>query len=332
MRVRALVAVACLGMAACSGGSAEPAFDAAAVTTTAAAVTSTTATTVPAPAPPAPPPAAPLAGVQAPVVLSPRGVVLPVAGPEGAGLRVHTPCGRTAVVTQGTAVPSAQVVLDPGHGGSEPGAIGPNRLTEKAANSAIAEEAREALAAEGVSAVLTRTADYRMTLGARARVATALKPQAFLSVHNNADPDGLHDGPGTETYYQIRSPQSKRLAGLVYEEVVATLRPFQLSWVGDTDAGAKYRPNSRGGDYYGVLRQTAGVTGVLAEYMFISNGPEADLLARPDVQAALGQATARAIVRFLRTDDPGSGYVEPYPRETPAGPGGGSAGCVDPPL
>ena len=87
--------------------------------------------------------------------------------------------------------------------------------------------------------------------------------------------------------------------------------------------------NDRGGDYYHVLRETAGVTSVLAELAFISNGPEADLLARPDVQAAEGQAVARGILRYLRTRDPGSGYVTPYPRETPTS-GGGGESCVAP--
>ncbi|HEX8581771.1 MAG TPA: hypothetical protein VF640_05570, partial [Acidimicrobiales bacterium] len=65
---------------------------------------------------------------------------------------------------------------------------------------------------------------------------------------------------------------------------------------------------------------------------FLSNPPEADLLARPEVQEAEAAAVARAVGRFLTTDDPGSGFVEPYPRTEPAGPGGGATGCVDPPL
>jgi N-acetylmuramoyl-L-alanine amidase len=171
-----------------------------------------------------------------------------------------------------------------------------------------------------------------MTLGARSRIAVALQPRAFVSIHHNADPDGPHDGPGSETYFQIRSPESKRLAGLLYEEIVKALRQYQVAWVGDTDAGAKYRVSSSGGDYYGVLRQSAGVPASIAELAFISNGPEAELLARPDVQQVEGNAVAAGIVRYLRTSDPGSGFTEPYPRTTPAGPGGGSAGCQDPAL
>ena len=266
------------------------------------------------------------------MVISPSGVVLPVIRKEGGGVLVGTPCGNSTVVTAGTPVPAATVVLDAGHGGSEPGAVGPNGLTEKAVNFAVVGHARAALERAGVSVVVTRTADYRMTLGARTRIALALKPRAFVSVHHNAAPDGPHDGPGSETYYQVASAQSKRLSGLLYEEIVKALRQYQIAWVGDTDAGAKYRTNSSGGDYYGILRQSAGVVASLVELAFISNPPEADLLARPDVQKVEGEAVAAGLIRYLTTDDPGSGFTEPYPRTTPAGPGGGSAGCRDPAL
>ena len=71
---------------------------------------------------------------------------------------------------------------------------------------------------------------------------------------------------------------------------------------------------------------------MLSEAAFISNPPEEQLLADPAFQAVEAEAIARAVVRFVTTPDPGSGFVEPYPRTQPAGPGGGAAGCVDPPL
>ncbi|MEO7836251.1 MAG: N-acetylmuramoyl-L-alanine amidase, partial [Acidimicrobiales bacterium] len=98
------------------------------------------------------------------------------------------------------------------------------------------------------------------------------------------------------------------------------------------DAGAKYRTSSTGDDYYGILRKTQGTPASLAEIGFISNPPEAELYARPDVQKVAGEAVANGILRFLRTKDPGSGFVEPYPREQPAGGGGGKSNCTDPPL
>lgn len=335
-RLPPLLLAIVLFAAACSGGD-EPRAQLERQSGATTIATSTTTTTAPPPAPttttaPPAPELQALAGTTAPVVVSPTGVVLPVRGTEGDAVRVVTPCGETALLTHGIAVPDATVVLDPGHGGDEPGARGPNGLTENVLNLAVAERARVALEAAGFRTVLTRTGNYRLPLAGRAAIVKALSPKAFVSVHFNAEPDGPFPRPGSETYYQVASADSKRLAGLLYEEIVRALSQYQVPWVADTDAGAKYRRNARGGDYYGILRQTAGVPAVLAELGFISNAPEAELYARPEVQQVAGDAVARGIVRFLTTTDAGSGYVEPYPRETPAGSGGGSRGCVDPPL
>lgn len=250
---------------------------------------------------------------------------------------VGTPCSNVATLREGYPIPAAGVVLDPGHGGAEPGAVGPSGLTEKEVNLAVSEFAKAVLDREGIPTVLTRTSDYRITLDARAKIVTTLGPAAFVSVHHNAEPDEPWPRPGTETYYQVGGPadaaaRSKRLAGLIWEEIVKALSQFDAQWVADRDAGAKYRKSSRGDDYYGILRRTQGIPAVLSEAGFMNNPSEEALFAREDVRRAEGEAIARAIVRFLRSDDPGSGYTEPYPRETPAGPGGGSQNCQDPPL
>ncbi|MBA3302386.1 MAG: N-acetylmuramoyl-L-alanine amidase, partial [Acidimicrobiia bacterium] len=204
---------------------------------------------------------------------------------------------------------------------------------EKDLNLAVVSDLRHLLEARGATVVLTRTADYRITLATRAELVRGLAPLAFVSVHHNADADGPSDRPGTETYHQISSPTSKRLAGLLHEELLAAFAPFDgVSWQADADAGAKYRRNRRGEDFYGILRDTPGVPAVLAEALFLSNPAEAELLGRPQVQHTEARALDRAVTRFLTTAEPGSGFVEPYPRSGPAGPGGGSQGCVDPLL
>ncbi|MGV3758180.1 MAG: N-acetylmuramoyl-L-alanine amidase family protein [Actinomycetota bacterium] len=265
-------------------------------------------------------------------VVTPTGVVLAVSSVLEDGRFVAvSPCGREVAVA-GQPLTGATVVLDPGHGGDEPGAVGPGGLREKDVNLAIAQEAERRLEAEGADVVLTRTGDYRITLAARGAIAQALQPVAFVSIHHNAEPDEMRSTPGSETYYQIASPESKRLAGLLYEELLAALSAYDITWAADLDAGAKYRPNSTGGDYYGILKRTAGIPGVLSEAAFISNPEEEALLADPGFQRVEAEAITRAVVRFATTDDPGSGFVEPYPRTQPAGPGGGSSGCEDPPL
>ena len=269
------------------------------------------------------------------------GVVMAVDALQGGWAHVLTPCeNRLWVKTaDGTITKTADIVIDPGHGGPEPGAVGPGGLTERELNLAVARMTVDALAAEGVTAVLARNGDYRQTLASRVAVARAMEPKAFISIHHNAAPDESRPGPGSETYYQIgksvppaRSAESKRLAGLIYEEVVKALSAFQADWVADRDAGAKYRLGDSGDDYYGILRRSAadGVLANLIELAFVSNPSEEALLKRDDVRRAEAGAVARGIIRWLRTPDPGSGFVVPYPRTEPAGGGGGTTGCVDP--
>jgi N-acetylmuramoyl-L-alanine amidase len=320
-----LVAVALVVLAACGSATSRVPLE---------RVEGTVPTTVVVPAVPATvavPPSTVAALPDAAAVLSPRGFALPVEGRGPGGWVVQTPCGNRTTLAAGSPLVTPTIIIDPGHGGGETGAVGPNRLREAVVNMAVSVQAADTLKAAGVNVLLTRPGDDRVVLTTRSELAQKLKPAAFVSVHHNSDPDGPRDTPGTETYYQYRSASSKRLAGLIYEEALRTLSAYKVPWVGDTDAGAKYRLNDRGGDYYHVLRETTGVPSVIAELAFISNAPEADLLARPDVQQAEGQAVARGILRWLRTKDPGSGFVTPYPRTTPTV-GGGAEGCIDPAL
>jgi len=269
------------------------------------------------------------------------GVAMAVDATQGGWAHVLTPCENRLWVrtADGHITKTADIVLDPGHGGPEPGAVGPGGLAERELNLAVARMTVDALATEGVIAVLARTGDYRQTLASRVAVATALEPKAFVSLHHNAAPDGSWAGPGSETYYQTgksvppaKAAESKRLAGLIYEEVVKALSAFSADWVADRDAGAKYRLGDSGDDYYGILRRSAvgGVVATLIELAFISNPSEEALLKRDDVRRAEAGGVARGIIRWLRTPDPGSGFVVPYPRTEPAGGGGGTTGCVDP--
>ena len=320
-------------LSACSSGGDDAAspttLDVEATTTTAAAAETTTST--------APPPRLPaVTGDGRPrVLVTPTGVVAPVTGGSPGAWQVTTPCGNQATVAAGSPVSGATVVLDPGHGGSETGASSPDgSLIEKDLNLAVANLTKAALEREGATVVLTRTADFRIPLQGRAAIAHALKPPVFVSIHHNGGHDGPADRPGTEMYYQHVSAPSKRLAGILYEEVFDAFDDHAgITWHANVDAGAKYRLSDSGGDYYGILRRTAGITAVLSEALFLSaSQSEADLLARPDVQRAEAEAITTAIRRFMLGDDQGSGFVEPIPRTTPAGPGGGGQGCVDPPL
>jgi N-acetylmuramoyl-L-alanine amidase len=278
-------------------------------------------------------PAPPLAESGARLIVSKKGVVLPVLGAEGDGFRVVTPCGNQIVAT-GTPITSIDVVLDPGHGGEEPGAVGPRGLEEKDLNLVVAAHAAKALQAQGVSVLLTRRADYRMTLASRGLVIEAIRPKVFVSIHHNAGATAPSPaGPGTEVYHQHASGESKRLSGLLYEDVKGFLSKQKgVSWVAAEHPGVVARIGSTGDDYYGVLRRSKGTPAALVEGAFISNRSEEALLQRKDAQKAEGEAIAKGIVRYLRSNEPGSGFLPPFTSKVGAGTGGGAKSCKDPAL
>jgi N-acetylmuramoyl-L-alanine amidase len=203
-------------------------------------------------------PAAPALISTAPVLalITPTGVVTEVLGGEPGAWQVRTPCGNTATVAAGERITEATVVLDPGHGGPvETGAVGAGQLLESALNLSVAEAAERALEAQGISVVLTRTADYPVRIAVRAALVNALKPRAAVSVHHNGGPSEASSRPGTEAYHQHASLESRRLAGLIYEETVAYFsRHRGVRWRATATPGAKPQLNYRGEDYFGILR------------------------------------------------------------------------------
>ena len=331
MRRAVAAALALSLLVACSGDDDDDV--AVSTTTTTSTTTSTTSTTV-APTTTTTTPRLPFVDDDsADVLATPKGFVLPITGGGPGAWQVMTPCGKTGTVTAGDPIGGATVVLDPGHGGVETGTTGPGGTVERDLNMAIAQRTKAALEREGAKVVLTRTGDYRVAITTRAEIALRLQPPVFISIHHNGGHDEERDTPGTEVFFQVRNPASKRLAGILYEELYAFFSTFEgVMWWADRDAGAKYRTNDSGGDYYGILRRTEGVTAVLSEAAFLNNGAEEALLVREDVQQGEAEAITRAVRRFMLGDDQGSGFTEPYARVEPAGPGGGTSGCTDPPL
>jgi len=266
---------------------------------------------------------------------TPTGVVVPVLGTSADGWQVGTPCGRTASVRNVRAL-TGTVVLDAGHGGKETGAIGPLGHKESDLNAAVVAHARRALQAAGISAVLTRTGDYRIGIAPRGAIVGAVKPRAVVSIHHNASSSEVRDTPGTEIFHQAvgaNAAESRRLAGLLYEEVTATLARYDVTgWAATRLAGVKPRRNAAGHDFYGMLRRTRGTPTALVEVGFLSHEVEERLYARPAVQQAVGEAVARGVVRFVTTTDPGRGFVDPPRLADDNRSGGGTENCQDPPL
>lgn len=127
-------------------------------------------------------------------------VVVPYAFKESVldGLfREKTPAVAAKSVREKIAI--KKIVIDPGHGGKDPGAIGAGGLKEKDVNLDIAKRLAKILKDNGVEVVLTRSSDVFISLAQRVNIANASGADLFVSVHANANRvRGLN---GFEVYY-----------------------------------------------------------------------------------------------------------------------------------
>ncbi len=266
------------------------------------------------------------------VIISPKGVVLPVIGPaSNGGWRASTPCGNEVTIDEGQRVRTVDFVLDPGHGGSETGAVGPNGATEKALNVRVAEIVEWYLEEAGYSVLLTRRTDIRIPLRSRAEIANALDPLAFVSIHHNGGATRRQSTPGSEVFVDAGNPEARRLGALVFEEMENRFAGYEADWVGTWRNGVSARLNEEGADLYGIHRYTPDVPSVITEAGYLSNATEAELFVDNDFQWDHGKAIARALIRWDTTRDAGTGLLEDFVDGSSSGTGGFD-GCEDPSL
>lgn len=264
------------------------------------------------------------------VLISPSGIVMPILGGSAGSYRVKTPCGDEIRYSDGTLVERARVVIDPGHGGSESGAHG-GGLYEKNLNLEVAEHVVNRLDALGISAQLTRTADYRIPLRTRADIANALAPDVFLSLHHNGGAVRTSSRPGTEVFYAQGISESKRLAAIMYEEMVDSLKNFDIAWVSTVNEGASVRLRRDGLDLYGIHRYSPEITSIITEYVYLSNPAESFLMQRDGMVEREAEAIVDALLRWWWTSDAGTSLGRSFVDESSSGTGGFD-NCRDPDL
>jgi N-acetylmuramoyl-L-alanine amidase len=117
------------------------------------------------------------------------------------------------------------IVIDPGHGGHDPGASGPTGLQEKEITLDIAKRVAALVQEElGVKAVLTRTRDQFLSLRERTAFANRQKGDLFVSIHANAAPGAT--ATGTETYFlSSEATDNAARAAAAFENKVIALEP-----------------------------------------------------------------------------------------------------------
>lgn len=176
---------------------------------------------------------------------------------------------------------SKTLVIDPGHGGIDPGAVG-SGLLEKELNLEIAKMIANRLQQYDVKIHLTREDDIYLSLLERAGIANRLNADYFVSVHINAG-----GGTGFESYvHTTENPQTTELRRVVHNSVMDF-----LSTKGIRDRGLKSAN-------FAVLRET-NMPAVLLENLFIDNPSDAVYLKDAEFKTELAHAAAAGIAKAL---------------------------------
>ncbi len=143
--------------------------------------------------------------------------LLALAGPTGAGA---VRSARAAKAPKAPRAPSFVVVLDPGHGGDQDGAVSPDGIKEKDVTLQIVQRVGAALRKRGVRVVLTRTADLTVPLANRPALANAIKADLFISIHLNsmATAEQRAVMTGIETYILSAGATDERASAVAARE------------------------------------------------------------------------------------------------------------------
>jgi N-acetylmuramoyl-L-alanine amidase len=222
------------------------------------------------------------------------------------------------------------VVIDAGHGGHDPGTEAAGDVAEKDLALQIARRVRDALAADGVDARLTRNDDTFLTLAERTQLANQSRADLFVSIHLNSSPNP--DTSGIETYYlnnttdhsTIRlarmengvaggygAPGDPNLNYILTDlrqqykanESASLARMIEAEAVSDINATMGLRVNELGakqGPFYVLVG--ALMPSVLVECGFLSNPGEAQLVRSSQYQQALADGIARAVIHYFNAD------------------------------
>ena len=174
------------------------------------------------------------------------------------------------------------VVVDPGHGGFDSGAVADSGLTEKEVALDISRYMNELLQERGYDVIMTRTGDQFVSLSDRVNIANNTNATLFVSVHSNAST--RQAARGMETYYAPgRENDSLYLA-----------ERLQSAFVDNTDLvdrGVKK-------DNFTVIRDTE-MPAALLEIGFLSNPEDARKLEQDDFRKEAAEAAVEGIINFL---------------------------------
>ena len=200
---------------------------------------------------------------------------------------VNTPVASDVALSN---VKNKIITIDPGHGGSDSGAVGPNGYTEKEGAFVISQKVASILNQSGAKVVMTRDSDVdvygpnasaRNELQARVDVGNNANSDIFVSIHCNAFVNPAANG--TQTFYYGFSYQGQRLAQSIQEKMIEAngLRDRGISTCNFYVVKHSYMP------------------AVLIETAFITNYDEEALLSDDEWQTTMAKAIAEGINEYF---------------------------------
>lgn len=198
------------------------------------------------------------------------------------------------VASEKISVRKNTVIIDAGHGGSDPGKVGTGDILEKEINLAIAKKVETQLKKEKIKVIMTREEDRMLTGDAdsgskaqdmkeRVELINKELPQIAVSIHQNSYQDAsVH---GAQVFYYSGSQEGERAAGIMQNALLAF------------DADNTRQPKAN--DTYYLLRRTQ-VPTIIVECGFLSNPEEAGNLCLDEYQEKVAQAICQGILEFIR--------------------------------
>ena len=205
--------------------------------------------------------------------------------------------GAILVQNAKTANTPVCIVIDAGHGGSDPGKVGINGALEKDINLEIALQLKDMLEQKGFKIVLTRDSDHGLDsdhsqnhkaedMQNRCKLITETNPAFTVSIHQNSYT--TEDVKGAQVFYYSQSADGKALAECIQKSLIERVDPENNRTV-------------KANESYYLLKKTPTPT-VIVECGFLSNQTEADLLLTEEYQKKLVRAIYMGILDFLESD------------------------------
>ena len=193
--------------------------------------------------------------------------------------------------------PQFTVIIDPGHGGRDPGKVGTAGTLEKDINLQIALYLKEILESQSIKIIMTRAEDQDLSKTStnfkisdmKERVALIQESNADLviSIHQNSytDPDVY----GAQCFYCTNSTEGEKLASLIQKQIIVSTNQ------------TKIRDIKSNNDYY--LLKHSPVPTIIVECGFLSSPQEEQLLLSEDYQRKMAWAIHLGILQYFNLPD-----------------------------